>query len=433
LRSFFLMSALLAVVGCAGSPVTSLPVPASVASTALDGRADVVQRGDGDEIGETFMLPPSSDSPRSGIVRGYDNNMWFGTFGQFGRVTERGKFDLFTQETGFPFLSGGLSRGPEGDKTLWYTVEEANGGGAAVAEVTTPSGETVERAMPLKIQVLWGIAAGPDKAMYAASYGSNMIARIPVDRGPIAGYHLPGPVPGRPLDITLGPDGAMWFTMAGAGSIGRFDTKTHAITYFPIATPDAGPILSFAGSIYFLAGYDNENDYVGKMTPAGQIAKITLPTWSNKARIEAMCIGPDGNLWVGGFGSLWSIAPSDSVSGPMQLPGITQGPSYLAAGADGNLWSLNEEPASVTVYLLHALSTSASRFNLTSGEGAPLTVTEKTPSGTIRATSRSARVAIVTSNGPGAFTVTAVGAGRTTVHVSDAQHNFVDIPVTVSS
>ncbi|MBD5655549.1 MAG: Ig-like domain-containing protein [Candidatus Eremiobacteraeota bacterium] len=426
------MSAVLAFASCAGNGGTSASMQAALPAS-IGARADVVQRGNGNDQGQTFMLPPSSYSPRAGIVRGYDGNMWFGTFAQFGRVTENGTISLFAQSGAFPYLSGGLARGPEGNRNVWYTVEEMNGGAAAVAEVSTPSGQTTERAMPEGVETLTGIAAGPDNAMYAASYGANLIARIPAGKGLVTTYPLPGPVPGRPLNIVLGPDyHSMWFTMAGGGSIGRFDTTTHAITYFPIQTPDAGAIQAFAGSIYFLAGYDRGNEYVGKMSPTGQLEKIVLPAWNGKVRIETLCEGPDGNLWVGGFGALWSISTNDTVFGPAILPGIVEGPSYLAAGSDGNLWMLNDQPASISVYLLHAITTSSSSFALTRGQSAPLTVTESAPMGTIGAKSLRSDVATVSFIAPGSFTVTGMASGTTTIRVTDSKHNFVDIPVTIS-
>jgi virginiamycin B lyase len=56
------------------------------------------------------------------------------------------------------------------------------------------------------------------------------------------------PVPGTtPTGITVGSDGALWFTETAAGQIGRI-TIAGVITEFPIPTPSSNPLGCRPGS-----------------------------------------------------------------------------------------------------------------------------------------------------------------------------------------
>ncbi|MSW44170.1 MAG: hypothetical protein F2836_05270, partial [Actinobacteria bacterium] len=56
----------------------------------------------------------------------------------------------------------------------------------------------------------WGIAPGPDGAMWITELQGNGIGRIAMD-GRVAQFPIPTPG-SNPFDIAAGPDGAMWFT-----------------------------------------------------------------------------------------------------------------------------------------------------------------------------------------------------------------------------
>ena len=66
----------------------------------------------------------------------------------------------------------------------------------------------------------YGIAPGPDGAVWFTNYLGGSIGRISVD-GVVSSFT--DPRIRYPVDITSGPDGALWFT-DDSGSIGRITT-----------------------------------------------------------------------------------------------------------------------------------------------------------------------------------------------------------------
>jgi streptogramin lyase len=90
-----------------------------------------------------------------------------------------------------------------------------------------------------------GITLGVDGALWFTEPDANLVGRI-IPSGTVVEYS----VSGRPLDLALGPDGALWFTELSRNVLGRVGTN--------------GQITEFSS---------------GQGTPAG------------------ISIGPDGGLW----------------------------------------------------------------------------------------------------------------------------------------
>ena len=102
--------------------------------------------------------------------------------------------------------------------------------------------------------------------------------------------------PRRPNGITAGPDGNLWFTENAANQIGKINPATHAITEFPMPTPQAGPCWITAG--------------------------------------------PDGNLWFTetAASKVGDDQPDDPRHHRVPHPQQHRDPSDITAGPDGNLW-----------------------------------------------------------------------------------------------
>jgi streptogramin lyase len=426
-----LLLAIALLAGC-GAPAGTVSVPA--AGSPGGAAPDDIQRGDGNPQGSSFAIP---DRPVGGIVAGPDRRMWFGTYGQAGAVSERGDLQMLPQNPQYAQLAGGLSLGPAGDGHLFYsTVDHL--GQAAIARVTPPAGTLDMIYLSYPIQYVVGLAAGPDDAVYGA--GLDSIVRVSADGRSVKNYPLPrGEAPsgalsfsGRPLSIALGPDSALWFTLPSTPYVGRFDPLAKRFSAVFVGARNTGAITSYDGALYMTAADRNDDYYVVKVQPGGGVSRIALPG-SRGHYLQAMTVGPDGNLWLGGSGALWNISPLGAVGGPFTLGGVSAGPNYLAAGPDGNLWCLDETPQAILVYELHTLTVAPIALTLVVGQTASLHAAEASPAGGPFAHVASSHIATVVPESSGTFAVTAVSAGRTSLRVSDGKNNFVDVPVIVST
>jgi streptogramin lyase len=164
---------------------------------------------------------------------------------------------------------------------------------------------------------------------------------------------LPLPIGfGQPVDITAGPDGNLWFTLATFGTdtvssdhVGRI--TSGSVTRFPV--PAMGTIIGGGGAgLHITAGPDGNLWYteiglakIGRLSPNGVVTEFPLAsTNGNPGGITA---GPDGNLWFtenlfpSGLGKIGRISPSGVVTEfPIATP--NSAPSGIARGSDGNLW-----------------------------------------------------------------------------------------------
>ncbi|MBU6152184.1 MAG: hypothetical protein KGR25_12085, partial [Chloroflexi bacterium] len=121
----------------------------------------------------------------------------------------------------------------------------------------------------------WGIAAGPDGAMWFTQMQGNGIGRIAVD-GRVAQFPIPTPS-SNPFDIAAGPDGAMWFTEWAGNKIGRI-TMDGTITEITVPTPAAGPwgiATGPDGAMWFTEWTGNR---IGRITMDGTITEYPVPT-----------------------------------------------------------------------------------------------------------------------------------------------------------
>src|SRR5712691_10941227 len=123
--------------------------------------------------------------------------------------------------------------------------------------------------------------------------GPTLSAASPVSAAPphVTRFAIPTPN-SQPIEITLGPDGNMWFTESNSGKVAKV-TPAGGITEFRTPTPSfpyditAGP----GGNVWFTEGATGK---LVVITPSGHIREVTFPLFDAAGGIAT---GPDGNIW----------------------------------------------------------------------------------------------------------------------------------------
>ncbi|MEX1246709.1 MAG: hypothetical protein WEF99_18340 [Thermoanaerobaculia bacterium] len=317
LTALLILFALLGVSSAMGQTFTEFPVPTAGARpkgitvgpdgslwfTEYEVNASKIGRITLEGVITEFSLPDPFAHPLQ-ITTGPDGNLWFTENrgpNAIARITPEGLIDEF--RTGFRDANPvGITTGPDGD--LWFTAEWAN----RVGHITTAGSMTQFTIPPCDVCNTFvksgpgGIVVGPDGALWFTEQYANRIGRITTS-GAITEYPVPGPQsypdcsrsgPCGPVYIAAGPDGALWFTVNAANTIGRITTSGE-VTEFPIPTPDSQPygiVAGLDGNLYFTESRGNK---IGRITTSGTITEFPIPTPG--ASPYGIALGPDGALW----------------------------------------------------------------------------------------------------------------------------------------
>lgn len=200
--------------------------------------------------------------------------------------------------------------------------------GVARGQVVTEFPVTTASCGPREMTV------GPDGNVWFTEYEANQIGRMTT-----AGVLTEFPVPtsgGYPAGITVGPDGNLWFAEELAGQIARI-TTSGVITEFPIPTELAEPYgiaTGPDGNLWFTDAGDN---LIGRMTIGGDFTMFPIPT-DNSAPV-GITAGRDGNLWFAeSQGNNIGRVTTAGVMTEFPLPVALSEPNAITAGPDGNVW-----------------------------------------------------------------------------------------------
>ncbi len=142
-----------------------------------------------------------------------------------------------------------------------------------------------------------------------------------------------------PYDITLGPDGAMWFTDAGVPAIGRITTSGKITEFSKGLGSSAAPyaiVAGYDGNLWFSDGAGA----IGRVTTAGAITEFAVK--SSVLAPGGLVADPDGSIWslaVGPPDALIHIAENGSMERIPTPKGLAPDGS-LGIDAQGNLWML---------------------------------------------------------------------------------------------
>lgn len=177
---------------------------------------------------------------------------------------------------------------------------------------------------------------GPDGAMWFSELGAGKIGRVAAD-GTVTEYSLADPN-SQPRGITTGPDGALWF--AQVSTIGRI-TTSGVITEYPLPS---GPVSAqdiVAGPDGALWFTEWSTYKLGRITTSGTITEYPMPTqFANATEARDITVGPDGALWyaVYGRGSIGRMTTSGVATEFTPSDPNLQSPYAITAGPDGALW-----------------------------------------------------------------------------------------------
>lgn len=294
-----------------------------------------------------FALPTTFSRP-SNIITGPDQALWFTEAGKIGRLSTSGALREFPLPAGHTASS--LTNGPDG--ALWFTEPAASAIGrisiaGAIREFIVPGACQSGYSCPTAPRPI-GIVTGSDHALWIIepifSRVSNRTGAAKVLRLTVDGTFTEFPIPGgsakvstpNPGSIALGADGAVWFTDSFERRIWRA-TTSGALTSYP--TNLGAPVAITAGpdgALWFTAGQ------LGRITTAGAVTSMAVPSGPNGASLGAITAGADGNLWLGAYdltksgGAIVRSTTAGAMTSTafptyIEIDGITRGP-------DGAIW-----------------------------------------------------------------------------------------------
>jgi len=145
------------------------------------------------------------------------------------------------------------------------------------------------------------ITLGADGAMWFTQKPGNKIGRIATEApelvGSVTQYNVPTARAGV-YGIAPGPDGATWFAESRVGQIGRI-TSDGSVQEFRTNVKGSTPRNLVAGPDNAMWFTDPGTDSIGRITMDGKVTEYPLPT--SKAIVDkvpnAITLGGDGFLW----------------------------------------------------------------------------------------------------------------------------------------
>ncbi len=275
---------------------------------------DRIGRIDTNGVITEYGLPSPASGPYD-IVTGPDGtNLWFteATTSRLGRISTNGVIQEFPLP--FTVTCTGITMGPDG--RLWVTDfglpaqpgQPNNGGIIGI----TISNSVVTQATYYATNITYAgrpisITSGPDGNLYFTEQSAGKIGRITTN-GVITEVLVAGGTT-QPIDITSGPDGGVWFTQGLTNALGRIDPANFTnVMEFPMPTNNTGGVvvdqlngitLGHDGNLYYT---DSTAGILGQVVVSGTNLTVTqFYTPTTNAQPWRVAAGPDGNIWFGEF------------------------------------------------------------------------------------------------------------------------------------
>lgn len=315
----------------------------------------------------TFPL----DFPVFALTSGPDGALWTSSFNRLGRVTTGGQDQYFEVGT----APGAITTGP--DRALWFAssclLPFAPSGvpsdcAYGIGRLTT-DGELTKFPLDDPDTDTLSITRGPEDNLWLTR-ADGRITRLTVD-GRVDDVVIQEN--GLPTDITVGADGALWYTLPSQYRIARVSSLSYGYLFIANSGP-FGMAPGLDGGVWFtdfdgnrvghirsdnsLVQYELADEHgpnsiaaapdggafftnfeagtIGRITANGEFVEYALPFPDDLP--EDIVLGPDGNFWFTiDINSIGRITPEGVVK-IFPAPTEDGGPLGITVGGDGNLW-----------------------------------------------------------------------------------------------
>lgn len=299
-------------------------------SIVSDNATSIVRMAPGSTSVQLFQVPSvdlgavgkRTVFPIQAMTVASDGSLWFqrgqinrwdsvgGYTSAIGKLTAGGQMSVYPVADRL-YSPGSMVEGPDG--SMWFsatcvcarngflentpanpTVDET--GKMVVKKYTVPtkaSGATGIGPHPSRLAIvggnLWFVEQQDDYATElnpaAPINGNGAIGRLPLanpSNESIVEYQLPA-MHSRPMGITLGSDGNLWVTEAGANKLAQFSTDGRLLAEFPVSGAPDDIVSGSDGQLYFTGGgafewkaQSHTDGLIGDQFPAWSVAPSTL-------------------------------------------------------------------------------------------------------------------------------------------------------------
>ncbi|HTZ55059.1 MAG TPA: hypothetical protein VMB20_08330 [Candidatus Acidoferrum sp.] len=241
----------------------------------------------------------------------------------------------------------GITKGPDGN--IWFTEGTSN------VDAISPTNASLVFNQNISGSDLFDIIAGSDGAMWITDQNLEGVDRLATVGTPVvAQYALPSS--GSPVGITTDSTGQLWVANSGPNSIWTLDTGGMFAN--PVASPSGQPYAITVGpdgAIWF-----TEGAYIGRYNPTD--ASFTETAVPHSGFAEYIAAGSDGAIWftenASGVGYVTQIPMHGD--GPFTPAAFAAGtsPMGITAGADNAMWFVDNAANTVSEISLtsHAIT-----------------------------------------------------------------------------
>jgi streptogramin lyase len=258
---------------------------------------------------QTFPIPQPTgvmNEPALNMTNGPDNRIWFGTFlCTIDAMTTGGSFQEYVVSK--KLYEGCTVRvGSYVGQNIWFTLEDnETGENNAVGYITTGGAVTLFRIRPEQPTSLGEITLGPDGNMWFAyslpgSTNGDLVRVTPAGKIKL----FPIDPPQFVDDVITGPDGDLWFCSQGEAYVGRMSTSGKTLTE-----------TNVPGTTYQMTVGSDDNVWVTSVVASGggpHLLRFTSATKYEALNIpndshmipSGITTGPDKNMWFDQYSSV---------------------------------------------------------------------------------------------------------------------------------